>query len=70
MKPATHTAAPEQPGQDALLHVHAVGGLLDDDALRAVDHLVGHFLAAVGRQAVHEDGALLRALAISAALTW
>ena len=40
---------PQQPGEDALLHVHAVGGLLDDDALRAVDHVVGHFLAAVGR---------------------
>ena len=33
----------------------------DDDALRAVDHFVGHFLAAVGRQAVHEVGVAGRA---------
>ena len=28
----------------------------NDDALRAVDHFVGHFFAAMGRQAVHEVG--------------
>ena len=37
-----------------------VRGLLDDDALRAVDHFVGHFFAAMGRQAVHEDRLLGR----------
>ena len=42
-----------------------LAGLLDDDALRAVDHLVGHFLAAMGRQAVHEERALLARAAIS-----
>ena len=36
-----------------------LAGLLDDDALRAVDHFVGHFLAAMGGQAVHEERALL-----------
>ncbi len=37
----------EQPHQDALLDVHPVGRLRHDDALRTVNHFVGHFLAAV-----------------------
>ena len=32
-----------------------VGGLEDDLALRAVEHVRGHFFAAVSRQAVQED---------------
>jgi len=49
---------PQQPSQNALLHVHPVAGLPDDGTLRAVDHLVGDFLAAMGRQAVQEKGVL------------
>ena len=45
----------EAPGEDALLRVQAVLGLVEHHRLRAVDHLVGHLLAAVGGQAVHED---------------
>ena len=33
-------------------------GLVEDDGLRAVHHLVGDFLAAMGRQAMHEDRVL------------
>ena len=45
----------QQPDQDALLHVHPVRGLRDDDAVRAVDHFVGNFFAAMRRQAVQEE---------------
>jgi len=38
------------------LRVQAVFRLVEHHRLRPVDHLVGDFLAAVGRQAVHEDG--------------
>ena len=48
--------------QYCFLGVHAVGGLLEDDALRPVDHLVGDLLAAVGRQTVHEKRPFLRVL--------
>ncbi len=52
--------AAKQPHQDALLHVHPVGGLRDDHALRAVDHFVGHFFAAMRGQAVHEQRVVRR----------
>ena len=45
----------QAPGENALLRVQAVLGLVEDDGLRTVDHFVGDFLAAVGRQAMHED---------------
>ena len=48
----------QQPNQNALLHVHPVGGLRDDHALRAVDHFVGDFFAAMRRQAVQEERVL------------
>ena len=35
--------------------MHPIVSLLEHDRLRSVDHLGGHFEAAVGRQAVHED---------------
>ena len=47
---------PQQPGQNALLDVHAVAGLLHHHAVRAVQYLVGHLFAAAGRQAVEEIG--------------
>jgi hypothetical protein len=47
--------AVEAPGQNALLRVQAVFGLVEHHRLRAVDHLVGDLLAAMGRQAVHEQ---------------
>ena len=45
----------QQPGQDRLLGVPTVLGLVPDGALRAVDHLGGDLLAAVGGQAVQHD---------------
>ena len=42
-----------EPGEQRLLGVQPVLGLVPDDALRAVDDLGGDLLAAVGRQAVH-----------------
>ena len=50
------TLRPEQQVlHQGLLHVQAVFGFVPDDRLRAVEHLRGHFFAAVRRQAVHED---------------
>ena len=37
-----------------VLHVHAVFGLLEDDASCAVDDLISHLIASVRRQTVHE----------------
>src|ERR671913_1270608 len=45
----------ETPGQNALLRVQAVLGLVEDHGARAVHDLVRHLLARVGGQAVHED---------------
>src|SRR3712207_7461103 len=39
-----------------LFRSQAVLGLVEDDALRAVQHLVGDLLATMGGQAVHDDG--------------
>src|SRR5208283_2170599 len=50
----------ETPGKDALLRMQSVFGLIENDGLRTVDHIVGHFLAAMGRQAMHEDRVLVR----------
>src|SRR5579872_440036 len=44
----------QAPLQDRLLGVEAVLGFVEDDALRAVDDVVGHLFAAVRGQAVHE----------------
>src|SRR5580693_2673814 len=49
-------ASLKAPGQNPLLRVQPVLGLVEHHRLRAVDHLVGDLLAAMGRQAVHEDG--------------
>src|SRR6185312_9889953 len=46
----------QAPGQDALLRMQAVLGLVPHRRLRAVDDAGGHLLAAMGRQAVHEYG--------------
>ena len=45
----------EQPDDDGLLHVPAVLGLVPDHAARALEHLGGDLLAAVGGQAVQRD---------------
>ena len=58
----------QAPGQDALLGVQPVLGLVEDHRLRPVHHLVGHLLAAMGRQAMHEER-LLAAGAIRRSLT-
>src|SRR5882724_13144098 len=50
----------QAPGEDALLRVQAVLGLVPDRRLRAVDDAGRHLLTAVDRQAVHEDGIGLR----------
>src|SRR3984957_2467898 len=51
----------QAPGQNPLLRVQPVLGLVEHDRLRAVDHFVGDLFAAMGRQAVHEDGVRLGA---------
>src|SRR5438105_13526177 len=43
------------PGQNSFLCMQAIFGLVEHHRLRTVDHLVGDFLAAMGRQAVHEE---------------
>jgi len=57
------------PGKDSFLHMQSILGFVEHDGLRTVDHIVGDFLAAMGRQAMHEDRVLARG-AISFALTW
>jgi len=47
-------------GQDGFLGVHAVLRLVEDRRLGSFDHSIGHLLAPVARQAVHEDRILLR----------
>ena len=54
------STAAEAPGEDALLRMQPVLGLVEDDRLRAVDDLVRDLLAAMGRQAMHEDRVLAR----------
>src|SRR5580698_1045718 len=45
----------QAPGQNALLRMQPVLGLVEHHRVRAVDHLVGDLLATMGGQAVHED---------------
>ena len=52
-------AAPQAPGQDALLRVQPVLGLVEDHGLRSVHDLVRDLLAAMGGQAMHEDRVLV-----------
>ncbi len=56
---------PERPGQHALLRVQTVLGFVEHHRSRAVDDVRGDFLAAVRRQAMHEDR-VFRRLAPSA----
>src|SRR5262245_29752950 len=58
--PTPHGARPplagvQAPGEDALLRVQTVLGLVEHDRLRTVDDLVGDLVAAMGGQAVHEQ---------------
>src|ERR1035437_7211857 len=46
----------EEHGEEAFLEVEAVLGFLEDQRFRAVDDFVGDFHAAVGGEAVHDDG--------------
>src|ERR1700730_15986408 len=48
------------PRQNALLRVQAIFGLVEHHRLRAVDHLVGDFVAAMGGKAMHEQRVGLR----------
>ena len=45
----------KQFGDNCLLPMHAVFGLVKYDGLRAVDNFVGNFIAAVYGQAVHDQ---------------
>src|ERR1700689_4303407 len=54
-------ARPQAPGQNSLLRVQPVFGLVEYHGLRTVHHLVGDLFAAMCRQAVHEDGVRLGA---------
>jgi hypothetical protein len=46
----------EEPHEEALLNMHARGGLREHDALGAADRRIGHFLTTPCRESVHEDG--------------
>ena len=48
------------PGKDSFLHMQPILGFVEYDGLRTVDHIVGDLLAAMGRQAMHEDRVLAR----------
>ena len=39
--------------------VHAVFGFVKDHAALVLEHILGHLIAAISRQAVHEDGVIL-----------
>ena len=54
--------AAEQEQEQGFLRVHAVFGLVEDDGLRTVEHLVGDFGVAARGQAVHEHRVRLRFL--------
>jgi hypothetical protein len=51
----------QAPGQNPLLRVQPVLGLVEHHRMRAVDHFVGDLFAAMRRQAMHEDGVRLGA---------
>src|SRR3546814_2030813 len=51
----TRRASDLTPGENALLRVQTVLGLVPHHRLRPVDDRGGHLVAAVRRQAVHED---------------
>src|SRR5260221_7985207 len=55
--PDGHTAhaAAQQLIEDGFLDVHAVFGLVEDDARLRIDNSIRHFLAAVRGQTVHEE---------------
>src|SRR5881296_3824877 len=50
----------EEPGQDRLLRMQTVLGLIEYDRLGPVDHLLGDLESSMGRKAVHHDRVLLR----------
>src|SRR5580700_11749378 len=52
-RPRAGALLTHDPEQQGFLGVHAIAGLLEGDALRAVEHGVGDLLAAVGGEAVH-----------------
>ena len=52
--------APFEHREQRLLRVQAILGLVEHDRRVGIDHLVGHFVAAVRRQAMHEQGVLSR----------
>src|SRR5215467_3089551 len=52
-----NSASVQAPGQNAFLGVQAVLGLVEHNRMRPIDHLVRDFLAAMRRQAMHENRA-------------
>src|SRR5690242_20428359 len=54
-EPGPRGRSGEAPGEDALLRVEAVLRLIPDHRLRSVDHAGADLLAALRREAVHED---------------
>src|ERR1035437_8104362 len=53
---------PYQPDHHRLLRMQPILGLIKHDGARPIDHVVGDFLAAMRRQAMHYDRALARIL--------
>src|ERR1700733_8463655 len=58
-RPASTAVGVQAPGQNPLLRMQPVFGLVEHPRMRTVDHLVGDLLAAVCGQAMHEDGVRL-----------
>src|SRR5712691_13066658 len=50
----------QQPQQQRLLGMHPVLRLIPDPGVRAVDHLVGYLLTAMGRKAMQDKDVILR----------
>ena len=51
---------PEGPAQNSFLGMEAIFGLVKHNRLGTIDHFVGHLIATVGGQAVHEQGVFFR----------
>ena len=65
-----HALVLQEEAEEAAEGVEAVVGLREHAALRAVDDARGHLLAAVGGEAVHEDGVARRPPPSPRSSTW
>src|SRR5215472_15835351 len=52
----SHRFGFQAPGQYALLRMQSVFGLVENHRMRTIHNLIGNFLAAMRRQAMHKNG--------------